>query len=119
MFGKQADASLEALTDMALIMGNFGARKIWLSPPGHGRVTADEVCILSVFCAAQKRNNDHVKAQLTWLLGGRPGVKSMQAAARVGEAFRQINLPIEPPSRTATKHLPSDHRLALVQGGLA
>jgi len=96
---------LEALTALRVFvreLGLGGRRKVTLAAPGSRRLTRDELCILSVFAAAQSEEYARMEAHLAWLLADRPRAPFPAAACLVAQALAMNDLILRlPPALNA------------------
>jgi len=107
-FGSDSQATLDAMATLAHCLGNVGGRKITLAPSGCCRVTCDEVSIIAILAAGQKRDAMLFEAHLTWLMCGKGKEHARHAAVAVAELFQCAGLEIDSPA--AEISLPRDAR---------
>jgi len=92
-----------------------GQRRIRLAHPGCGRVSHDEVSILSALSAAGKDEQDQVEAHLNWLLAGRISTDTIILINDIAARFRSFERPIKapPPMTVPSNTLPDKASLGV------
>lgn len=114
-FGEAGKDILADITGLARLLGNVGQRRIRLAHPGCGRVSHDEVSILSALSAAGKDEQDQVEAHLNWLLAGRISTDTIILINDIAARFRSFERPIKapPPMTVPSNTLPDKASLGV------
>lgn len=93
--GVAGRAALGALLLLVREIGTAGARRVVIGAPGGCRLTADEVSVLALLAAAQRRDHTRIDAHARWLMAGRESATMRTAAMAVGGLFRGADLAID------------------------
>lgn len=107
-FGFAGRAALGALQLLVREIGTAGGRRVTIACPGCCRMTGDELSVLALLAAAQRRDHQRLGAHLYWLLAGRDSETARVSALAAAGLFRGAGLSIadppvdvSPPSRLA------------------
>lgn len=117
-----ADDCPTALANMLTfvrMVGYHGRRRVRLSVPGCGRMTADEMLVAAIFAACQAKDYRLRNAHLTWLLAQPPSVSISGLVMEIADCFARNSLPIEAPAQPIHLKEPSPSALRVYQGGQA
>ena len=105
LFEDQSAAARSALLHFTRTIGTHGHRRISLAEPGCCGVTSDELSVVAVLAAAQRKDDKRRDAHLLWLLGRRDFPVAATTADAVGAAFKTVGLAIDqPPIRLYEHH---------------
>jgi hypothetical protein len=90
-------AALGALHILVRELGVTGGRRLTIACPGCCQVTADELSLIALLSAAQKRDHQRLDAHLGWLLAGRSSETARSAALAFAGLFQGAMLAIDGP----------------------
>ena len=89
--------ALGALHILVREISAVGRRRVAVACPGCNCMTADELSVLALMSAAQRRDHPMVERHLVWILAGRDSESARSAATAIGGIFSGAGLTITGP----------------------
>ncbi len=105
--------ALGALHILVREISAVGRRRVAVAFPGCPRMTADELSVLAMMSAAQRRDHPMVERHLVWILAGRDSETARSAATAIGGILSGAGLTISGPPVTLAATPRATNGLAL------